>query len=105
MAKLNDYAKTYESKVTKNISELSEVLVDLELEDDEFETSDKKTGETKIVKQKVVTINNESYRVPNSVFQQLRMLLEDNPTMKKFKVRKSGIGMETRYQVIPIFSQ
>ena len=102
MAKLDEFAKTYESKVAKNISELSEVPVNLELEDDEFETTDRKTGDTKVVKQKVISLNNENYRVPNSVFQQLRIILEDNPNLKKFKVKRSGTGMETRYQVIPL---
>lgn len=102
MPNINDFAKSYESKTTKNITDLPEVPTDLELYDDEFETTDKKTGNPKVVKQKVVTFNGENYRVPNSVFQQLKMILEDNPNLKKFKVKSSGSGMETRYQVIPL---
>lgn len=102
MSNIGEFAKTYESETTKNIADLSEVPTDLELEDDEFDTLDKATGKEKTVKQKVITLNNEKYRVPNSVFQQLKVILEDNPGLKKFKVKKSGQGMETRYQVIPL---
>lgn len=102
MPKISDVAKDYKSSTTKNISALPEVSTDLELFDDEFETKDKKTNEPKTVKQKVVNINGENYRVPNSVFQQLKVILEDNPNLRKFKVKANGQGMETRYQVIPL---
>ena len=102
MSKISDLAKNYESNLTKNISDLNEVPTDLEVEDDEFETTDQKTGTIKTVKQKVCNLNGQKYRVPNSVFQQLKVLIEDNPNLKRFKVKKSGSGMETRYQVIPV---
>jgi hypothetical protein len=100
--KISDFAKAYESSTTKNIVDLPEVSTDLELEDDSFETVDKKTNLPKTVKQKIVTLNNVKYRVPVSVFEQLKIVLEDNPNLKKFKVKKSGTGMETKYQVIPL---
>lgn len=104
MAKLNEYAKDYESpQTTKNIAELSEVSVDMELEDDDYEFMDKVTNQPKVIKQKVINVNGEKYRVPVSVIQQLKIILEDNPTLKKFKVKRSGLTKDdTRYQVIPI---
>jgi hypothetical protein len=104
MSKISEYVKDYELKTTtKNIADLKEVSVELEIEDDEFEYTDKQTNQVKQVKQKVLIVNGESYRVPASVIQQLKILLEDNPTMKKFKVRKSGSTKDdTRYQVIPL---
>ena len=101
MAKLIDEAKAYESKQTKNIADLDVVSVDLDVEDDEFETEDEK-GNLKVVKQKVAIINKERYRVPNSVLKQLKVLLEDNSNMKKFKVKKTGQGLNTDYTVIPL---
>lgn len=101
MAKLKDEALAYESKLTKNIAELEEVSVDIDVEDDEFETEDEK-GNPKTVKQKVTMIDGEKYRVPNSVLKQLKTHLEDNPNLKKFKVKKSGSGLNTDYTVIPI---
>ena len=97
MVTLGEFAKTYESKQTRNISELTEVSTDLDLQDDEF-----KTSEGEIVHQKVVEINGENYRVPNSVIAQLKVMIEDNPDLKKFKVNATGTGMNTRYTVIPL---
>lgn len=104
MAKLNEYAQGYEpSAKTKNIADLDSVSTDLELVDDEFEFE--KNGETKTVKQKVVIINDEKYRVPVSVIQQLKVLLEDNSSLKTIKVKKSGSTMDdTKYQVIPVLT-
>ena len=66
-------------------------------------TEDKITKETKKVKQKVVIVDGEKYRIPASVIAQLKVIIEDNPNCKKFKVKKSGTTMdETRYLVIPI---
>lgn len=101
MAKLKDEAKAYEPKQTKNIADLEEVSVDVEIEDDEFETTDNE-GNSKIVKQKVAIIDGYRYRVPNSVLNQLKVLLEDNPNITKFKVKKSGQGLNTEYIVIPM---
>jgi len=106
MTKLNDFAKDFEpASKTKNIADLKEVSTDIDLIDDEFETTDKETKQVKIVKQKVIVLNKEKFRVPNSVIAQLKVILEDNPTLKKFKVKKSGTTMDdTRYQVIPIIA-
>lgn len=102
MSKLKDFAKSYESSTTKNIADLPEVSTEVEVSDDSFETIDKKTNLPKTVKQKIISIDNINYRVPVSVVEQLKIVLEDNPNLKKFKVRKSGQGMETKYQVIPL---
>lgn len=104
MAKLKDEALAYEPKQTKNIAELDEVLVDIETQDDEFEATDEK-GNPKVVKQKIAIIDGERYRVPNSVLAQLKVLIEDNPTLIKFKVKKSGQGLNTDYTVIPVIKQ
>ena len=102
MAKISEYAKDYEpAATTKNIAELQSVSTDLELIDDEFEFT--KNGETKIVKQKVIVVDGEQYRIPVSVIQQLKVFLEDNPALKKFKVKKTGTTKDdTRYVVIPL---
>jgi len=104
MTKLNDYAKDFEpASKTKNIADLKEVSTDIDLIDDEFEVTDKVTKLVKTVKQKVIVVDNEKYRVPSSVIGQLKVVLEDNPNLKKFKVKKSGTTMDdTRYQLIPL---
>jgi hypothetical protein len=104
MSKINEYAKGYApQQTTKNIADLQEVSVDLEIEDDEYEFTDKATKEVRTIKQKVIKLNGETYRVPVTVIQQLKVILEDNPALKKFKVKKSGSTKDdTRYQVIPL---
>jgi len=106
MSKLSEFAQGYEPVAkTKNISDLPQVSTDLELMDDEFEFEDKRTGETKVVKQKVIIVNEEKYRVPVMVIQQLKVLLEDNPNLKNIKVKKTGTTKDdTRYQVIPVIN-
>ena len=104
MSKISEYAKDYEpTATTKNIADLEKVSVDLELQDDEFELVDKVTKLPKTIKQKIIVVDNDNYRVPVTVIQQLKVLLEDNPNMKNFKVKKSGSTKDdTRYQVIPL---
>ena len=104
MTKLNEFAKDFvPASKTKNIADLKEVSMDIELIDDEFEVTDKITKQVKTVKQKVIIVDNEQYRVPNSVIGQLKVVLEDNPNCKKFKVKKTGTTMDdTRYMVIPL---
>lgn len=102
--KLDEFAKDFEpASKTKNIADLKEVSTEVDLIDDEFEMTDKITKQVKKVKQKIIVINNEQYRVPNSVIAQLKVVLEDNPNCKKFKVKKSGTTIDdTRYMVIPL---
>ena len=102
MTNLKEEAQAYKPTTTKNIAELNEVSVDLDLQDDEFEFTDA-DGNTKVVKQKIIEINEEKYRVPVSVIQQLKVMIEDNPNLTKFKVKKTGEGKDkTRYTVIPL---
>ena len=91
MTKLSDFVKDYEpTSKTKNIAELKEVSTDIDIVDDEFDVTDKVTKQEKKVKQKVVVVSGEKYRIPASVIAQLKVVMEDNPNCKKFKVKKSG---------------
>lgn len=104
MAPLNEEAQNYEPPATtKNIAELDKVSVSIDLQDDEFEFKNKQTGLMETVKQKVIIVNDEKYRVPVTVIQQLKVLLEDNPTLKFFKTKRTGTTRDdTRYQCIPV---
>ncbi|KKN69362.1 hypothetical protein LCGC14_0442220 [marine sediment metagenome] len=103
MATIGEAAKEYKSSKTMNIADLDKVSTDLQLVDDEFEFTDRVTGQPKKVQQEVIEIDEIKYRVPSTVKQQLQILLEDNPNLKFFKVKKTGEGMEnTKYQVIPL---
>lgn len=93
MSTMKDKALGYEAKSkVKNISELPSVetnVVCFSEENVEFPYD-------------YIEIGNERYRVPASVWASLKAILEENPNLKKFKVKKTGEGMETRYTVIPL---
>jgi len=46
-------------------------------------------------------VDDEEYRVPTSVLKSLKVILEDKPDLKFFKVKKTGEGLKTEYTVIP----
>lgn len=95
MVTIRESAEKYEQIKTKNISELKEVNTEMDIKTKEFTN---KAGE--IVKYEYIIVDGEEYRVPVSVKQQLKEMLEENEAMTKFKVRKSGEGMKTKYTVI-----
>jgi hypothetical protein len=89
---IKDMAEAYEHKQSKNIAELSEVLVSsivVEETNTEFPYH-------------YITIDGERYRVPNKVFMDLKLILEKKPTLTKFSVSRSGTGINTKYTVIPL---
>ena len=89
------------STKTMNIADLDRVSIDLQIVEDTFEFT--KGDETKTVTQEVIVIEDVKYRIPVTVKQQLKVLMEDNPKLKFFKVKKSGTTKDdTRYQVIPL---
>lgn len=82
---------------TKNIVDLPKVSTELVVETKEKKNRD---GETFTIQ--YVTVDGEQYRVPSSVLGTLKLLLEDNPNLKEFKVKSTGQGLDTRYTVIPL---
>ena len=97
MTTIGEAAKSYESKTTKNISELKEVNRSIDLKEGQFSKDD---GE--IVKYKFIVVDGEEYRVPASVLKQLKGLIEENKGLTRFKVKKTGEGLKTEYQVIAL---
>lgn len=98
MAKLNEEAMAYEPPKTKNIADLELVLV-AEVEVEERTGNDK---EGKEFSYKVIVIEGEEYRVPNSVLKALKTILGTRPDLKAIKVTKTGEGLNTDYTVIPL---
>ena len=92
MATISEEAKAYESKQINNIADLDSVPTSLEVKEE-------KKAEFPY---KYVELNGERYKVNVSVLASLKAILEDNPNLKKFKVKKSGEGMNTKYTVIPL---
>ena len=94
---LKDVAKAYESKSVGNIADLPKVSTDLIVEDREGTNNEGKTFDYK-----VITFEGQEYRVPVFVLKSLKAILNDNPELKTFKVKKTGQGMNTEYIVIPL---
>jgi hypothetical protein len=93
---LKEVAKAYESHSVGNIADLPKVSTDLVVEDREG------VNEGKTFSYQVIVVDDMEYRVPASVLKSLKAILEDNPDLKTFKVKKTGEGMNTAYTVIPL---
>lgn len=98
MEKLKDYAKQFQPKETKNIAELDFVDIETEIYHDGkgVNKEGKEFTYSYIMKDKV------EYRVPNIVIGMLKDFLEENPKLMKFKIKKTGEGLMSRYTLIPI---
>lgn len=97
MTTLQEAAKAYVPKTTKNIAQLPEVTTDLQIMQGEGKDNN---GDK--FNYSYIELNGEEYRVPDAVLKQLKAILEKKPTLKKFSVSKSGQGMGTTYTVIPL---
>ena len=92
MAKLIEEAQAYEPQKLKNIADLEVVSVDMDVkEEPEAEYP-----------YKYIEVDGEKYVVKTSVLASLKAILEDNPNLTKFRVKKTGEGMNTKYTVIPL---
>ncbi|GAH08683.1 unnamed protein product [marine sediment metagenome] len=98
MATLKETAQTYIPEQTKNIADLPEVSIDLQLEDKEGKN--KETGE--VFKYKAINLNGEDYRVPGKVIGDIKAILALKPNLTKVKVNRTGVGLNTQYTVIPL---
>jgi len=98
MESIKNAALNYVEKVTKNISDLDIISIDEIMTEREHT---KKDGTP--FKIKVIQVDGEDFRVPDSVLRDLQVMLNDNPGIKYFKVKKSGDGSKTntKYTVIP----
>ena len=94
---LKSEAVAYESRSVGNIADLPKVTTDLVVEEREGTNEEGKT-----FNYKVIIVEGQEYRVPASVLKNLKAILEDNPNLKTFKVKKTGQGMTTEYTVIPL---
>jgi hypothetical protein len=95
---LSEFAGSYSSEATKNISDLKEVDVSLQLEDREGKDKD-----GNVFRYKVVVVDGIDYRVPSSVIGNLKAILEKKPSMTKFSVARQGKTKDdTKYTVIPL---
>jgi len=94
---IKEFAKEYVPTQMNNIADLEVVRADAEIKK---ETRKDQNNEDYTVM--FIVVDNEEYRVPSSVVTQLKTLVESKPDLTSFKVVKTGTGMNTKYQVIPL---
>jgi len=99
MVTIKDFAKEYEPKKTRIITDLEIVNLST-VPVEEREGRDKDTG--KPYKYNVGIVDNEEYRIPDTVMKDIKTILEAKPNLKTVKVIKKGQGMGTTYTVIPL---
>jgi hypothetical protein len=101
MTSLQEVAENYEPHRTANIADLEEFDISEPIE--EREGTDK---EGKTFKYNVLVRDGQEYRVPNTVLETLKGILEANAKHDKkvttFSVEKTGEGMGTKYQVVTL---
>ena len=91
MGTIKDEAANYKAKSSvSNISELKEIDTNLVI----FEETEAEFP------YRYIEANGIRYRMPDSVLAALQAILRSNPKISKFKVDKSGTGMNTKYVVI-----
>ena len=98
MGSFKQEANDYEPQGYKNISELKSIDIDVViLEETNTDSNDKEYTV------KYVEVEGLKYRVPVSVLSNLKDILEENPELKAFKVKRKGTTKEdTRYTVIAL---
>ena len=96
MASIGQEAINYEPPQTKNIAELEKIDILLPLIDGEGKDKD---GE--VFKYKYLEVEGEKYRVPGSVLGGIKAVLKKMPHVTHVTVDKEGMGMNTRYHVMP----
>lgn len=94
MSTLREEAIAYQPQQTLNIADLDKVPVDVEM----FS----KTGKNKDNEPftyKYFVLNEQEYRVPSSVIEEIQTIVKLKPDTQFIKVKKSGSGLSTRYKV------
>lgn len=98
MTNVKEMAQAYQPPQTKNISELNKFPIDAEITSETL--TRKEDGKEFTINQ--IEVKGEKYRVPNSVLEGIKSLLTKLPNLKYVSVLKSGTGMGSKYQVIPM---
>jgi hypothetical protein len=94
---IKTFAKEFVPQQMKNIADLELVRADTEIHKET--RKDQNNEDYNVI---FIVKEGEEYRVPPSVVTQLKTLLEAKPDLSAFKVLKTGTGMGTKYQVIPL---
>lgn len=92
---LREESQEYVPKKTLNIADLEKVDISWPVETRSGE--DKETGKPYTFK--VMCVNQQEYRVPFTVFEEIKKMLKLRSDLKFVKVTKKGSGIGTKYEV------
>ncbi len=95
---LKDKTEAYVPPTTKNIVDLDKISIDIDLTTN---TYTKKDSEEPFTVDEF-EVEGAKYRMPTSVIAQLKVLMTEITDLKFFKVTKTGMGLDTKYFVIPL---
>lgn len=95
MTTLRESAQAYEPKLTKNIADLEKVPIDMQIY--QASAMDK---QNKPFTYNYIVLNDEEYRVPDSVQKALKEIMAAKPEVEFIKVTKTGEGLNSSYTVI-----
>lgn len=89
--------ENYEPRLkTLNIADLDSFEL---TEPTELRTNTNKEGEEYSFK--VLLRDGKEYRIPWNVLEDMKELRADDPNVQRFKVLKSGSGLDTKYRTVP----
>lgn len=94
MESLKECAGNYIPRQTLNVADLDRVDLSFPVEDRTGTDNDNKE-----FKYKVIVMNDQEYRVPNMVIEEIQKIIKLKPEAKAVKVSKTGAGLNTRYYV------
>ena len=97
MATLKEEANKWQPESIKNVSDTDSVPVDAEMH-----TGAGKDKDGVEYAYKYILKSGVKYRIPGTVIGDIKGLLEDMPNLKAVRVKRSGEGKMTRYQVVPL---
>ena len=92
MPNLKETAAAYEPPKIRNVTDLDFISVEMQVQEE-------KEVEYPYF---YIMVEGERYKVPVSVLSNINDILQASPKITKFKVKKSGEGMKTKYSVIPL---
>ena len=79
MTTLKEQAENYIAPTTKNIVELDLIPIDIEVKEATYERENPKPNEEKTFTVLEIEVENQKYRIPKTVLEQLKKLLEMKP--------------------------
>ena len=94
---IKTFSKAFEPQKMGNIADLKLVKTDVEIHEETRKDMNNEDYKVMFIIQEGI-----EYRVPISVIEQLKAIVESKPDLTMFKVSRTGSGMATKYQVIPL---